>query len=165
MRAVKVWFENERIYITTDDGSTLWQSMWYYNKLCRASEEERQRFELGENGIRWDELDEDVTYESFEYDDPEPMDVPGKLQQFTLIYNKLLMKGRKEPPVREVPFFIYTNSLLRFAVIFQVFPNSRARLFFVSHKEWACTLAKEDAVTGTTIFYGTIEEIRSFGNF
>lgn len=77
MKAIKVWFEKERIYIDTDDGRTLWQSMWYYDKLCRASEEERMRFELEETGIRWKELDEDVTYESFEYEDPEPMDVPG----------------------------------------------------------------------------------------
>jgi hypothetical protein len=26
-------------------------------------------------GIRWEELDEDISIESFEYDDPEPRDV------------------------------------------------------------------------------------------
>ena len=71
MVAKKVWFENERIYIKTDDGRTLWQSMLYYQRLMNATEEQRAAYELGAFGIHWDEIDEDVSYESFEYDNPE----------------------------------------------------------------------------------------------
>ena len=72
MVAKKVWFEGERIYIETDDGRTLWQSILYYQRLRNATKEQREDYELGAFGIHWEEIDEDVSYESFEYDDPEP---------------------------------------------------------------------------------------------
>lgn len=72
MVAKKVWFEGERIYIETDDGRTLWQSVLYYQRLKNATKEQRENYELGAFGIHWEEIDEDVSYESFEYDDPEP---------------------------------------------------------------------------------------------
>jgi hypothetical protein len=72
MKATKVWFEGERIYIETDDGRTLWQSVLYYQRLLHATEEQKKDFELGVFGIHWEEIDEDISYESFEYDDPEP---------------------------------------------------------------------------------------------
>ncbi len=72
MKATEVWFEGERIYILTDDGRTLWQSMLYYQRLKNATPEERGKYELWEYGIRWEDIDEDISYESFEYDDPEP---------------------------------------------------------------------------------------------
>lgn len=72
MKATKVWFEGERIYIETDDGRTLWQSILYYQRLLHATEEQKKDFELGMFGIHWEEIDEDISYESFEYDDPEP---------------------------------------------------------------------------------------------
>lgn len=72
MKATKVWFEGERIYIETDDGRILWQSILYYQRLLHATEEQKKDFELGMFGIHWEEIDEDISYESFEYDDPEP---------------------------------------------------------------------------------------------
>lgn len=72
MKAVKVWFEDERIYIKTDDGRTLWQSILYYQRLRNATEKQREDCELGAYGIHWEELDEDISYESFEYDIKEP---------------------------------------------------------------------------------------------
>ena len=75
MTVKKVWFENGRIYIETDDGRTLWQSMLYYTRLLNASESQRQNYELGHFGIHWEDIDEDVSFESFEYDNPEPQGV------------------------------------------------------------------------------------------
>lgn len=72
MKAIFVWFEGERIYIKTDDRRTLWQSVLYYQRLRNATEEQRGNYELGAFGIHWEDIDEDVSYESFEYDDPEP---------------------------------------------------------------------------------------------
>ena len=37
-----------------------------------ASDKERSEYEINALGIRWEKLDEDVSFESFEYDDPEP---------------------------------------------------------------------------------------------
>ena len=72
MKAIKVWFEGERIYIETDDGRTLWQSILYYQRLKNATNEQRNDYELGHFGIHWEEIDEDISYESFEYENPEP---------------------------------------------------------------------------------------------
>lgn len=72
MKVKKLWFEGERIYIETEDGRTLWQSILYYDRLKNATEQQRMDYELNVFGIHWEEIDEDMSYESFEYDDPEP---------------------------------------------------------------------------------------------
>ena len=75
MIITKIWFENYRIYGLTDDGRTLWQSLLYYKRLLYATPEEREKYRIGYTGIHWRELDEDVSFESFEYDDPEPVGI------------------------------------------------------------------------------------------
>ena len=71
-RINKIWFADGRIYGQSDDGRTLWQSLLYYKRLLNATEEQRNRYEINAFGIRWEELDEDISFESFEYDNPEP---------------------------------------------------------------------------------------------
>ena len=75
MKVKKLWFTDERIYIETDEGRTLWQSILYYDRLKNATDKQRMDYELNAFGIHWEEIDEDVSYESFEYDDPEPVGV------------------------------------------------------------------------------------------
>ena len=72
MKISKIWFADDRIYGLTDDGRELWQSLLYYRRLRNATDEERANYEIDDEGIRWYDLDEDVSFESFEYDDPEP---------------------------------------------------------------------------------------------
>ena len=72
MKISKIWFANDRIYGLTDDGRELWQSLLYYRRLRNATDEERANYEIDDEGIHWYDLDEDVSFESFEYDDPEP---------------------------------------------------------------------------------------------
>ena len=72
MTIKKIWFDNNRIYGETDDGRVLWQSLLYYRRLLNASPTERENYEMDDEGIHWEDLDEDVSFESFEYDDPEP---------------------------------------------------------------------------------------------
>ena len=71
----KIWFDNGRIYGRTDDGRTLWQSLLYYKRLLYATEEQRNHYKINAYGIRWEELDEDISFESFEYDNPEPLGI------------------------------------------------------------------------------------------
>lgn len=75
MIITKIWFENDRIYGLTDDGRTLWQSLLYYRRLREAMPEEREQYRLGHFGIHWEKLDEDMSFESFEYDNPEPVGI------------------------------------------------------------------------------------------
>lgn len=72
MKVTKLWFADDRIYILTDGGETLWQSLLWYPRLKNATPEQRNRYRIDEEGIRWAEIDEDVSFESFTYDDPEP---------------------------------------------------------------------------------------------
>lgn len=72
MKIKKIWFANDRIYGETDDGRILWQSLLYYRRLKDASEEQRSKYEMDDEGIYWKELDEDVSFESFEYENPDP---------------------------------------------------------------------------------------------
>jgi len=75
MVAKKLWFADDRIYIETEDGRILWQSILYYQRLKNATDKERDNFELGAFGIHWDDIDEDVSYESFEYPNSEPVGI------------------------------------------------------------------------------------------
>lgn len=75
MEIKKIWFEDNRIYGLSDDGRTLWQSLLYYKRLLNASERQRNDYEFNGFGIHWNEIDEDVSFESFEYDNPEPQGI------------------------------------------------------------------------------------------
>lgn len=75
MIITKIWFENNRIYGLTDDGRTLWQSLLYYRHLREATLEEREQYNIGHFGIHWEKLNEDISFESFEYDNPEPVGI------------------------------------------------------------------------------------------
>ena len=72
MEIKKIRFADDRIFITTDTGKELWQSLLWYPRLHKATDEQRSHYEIDDEGIRWDELDEDVSLESFFYDNPEP---------------------------------------------------------------------------------------------
>ena len=72
MKISKIWFADDRSYGLTDDGRELWQSLLYYRRLRNATDDERANYEIDDEGIHWYDLDEDVSFESFEYDDPEP---------------------------------------------------------------------------------------------
>lgn len=71
----KPWFENEKIFIQTDDGRVLWQSLLWYSRLKNATEEERNNYRINQFGIRWESLDEDMSLESFTYEQPEPQGI------------------------------------------------------------------------------------------
>jgi len=72
MKIIKVWFSDDRIWGQTDEGRQLWQSLLYYKRLLNATDAERQHFQLTAFGIHWPDLDEDISFESFEYPNPEP---------------------------------------------------------------------------------------------
>lgn len=72
MEVTKVWFADDRIHISTNEGKTLWQSLLWYPRLKTATDAERDDYRMTVDGIRWDAIDEDVSFESFLYEEPEP---------------------------------------------------------------------------------------------
>ena len=75
MVITKIWFENDRLYGLTDEGKIVWQSLLWYKRLRNATDDERNDYEIDDEGIHWYELDEDVSFESFGYENPEPQGI------------------------------------------------------------------------------------------
>ena len=88
-KIVKLWFDEEGIYVAGEDGKTYRQSLLWYDRLRTASEEERAAYEVSSIGIHWPELDVDISFESFEYPDAEPT----KLQRFFLTHPEINVAG------------------------------------------------------------------------
>lgn len=75
MKIKKIWFADNRIYGEADNGQILWQSLLYYRRLLDATPMQRDNYEMDDEGIYWPDLDEDVSFESFEYENPEPQGI------------------------------------------------------------------------------------------
>ena len=72
MKAKKIWFEEGRIYLSTDDGRTSSLLLKAFPRLYNATDEQRQNYTLSPFGIHWEELDEDLSFEGFFAEDEKP---------------------------------------------------------------------------------------------
>lgn len=61
----KVWLTDTAVWIRTIDGKEACEEFANYQRLKFATPEQRADFELGEFGIHWKELDEDLSFEGF----------------------------------------------------------------------------------------------------
>lgn len=61
----KVWFQNDEIFIETVEGEKRSHPVKWFPRLEKATERQRQNFELSPFGIHWPELDEDLSFEGF----------------------------------------------------------------------------------------------------
>ncbi len=75
MKLTRIWFESDRIYGLREDGQTVWQSLLWYKRLRAATDAQRSEYEIDDEGIHWYSIDEDISFESFDYDDPEPQGI------------------------------------------------------------------------------------------
>lgn len=85
MKIEKIWFDGDYLYGLGDDGKVYRQSLLWYPRLRKASDEERSKYTMSTVGIHWRNLDEDVSFESFGYEDAEP----SKLQRFFLTHKEI----------------------------------------------------------------------------
>lgn len=85
MKIIKIWFKGDYLYGEDESGKTYRQSLLWYKNLRKATDEERANYTFGYDGIHWRNLDEDVSFESFAYDDAEP----SKLQRFFLSHPEI----------------------------------------------------------------------------
>lgn len=69
----KVWFDEGRIYILTDQGNTYSRPLEAFPLLLDATDQQRAKYEIGLDGddLHWDEIDEDIHISSF-FDTSEP---------------------------------------------------------------------------------------------
>lgn len=85
MKIIKIWFDDDYIYGSDEDGRTYRQSLLWYKNLLKADNVERAKYTFGLDGIHWRNLDEDISFESFAYEDAEP----SKLQRFFLTHPEI----------------------------------------------------------------------------
>ena len=85
MKIKEIWFDAEYIYGRDEDGKEYKQSLLWYPQLRQANDEERMKYTFSFSGIHWRNLDEDISFESFEYDDVEP----SGLQRFFLTHKEI----------------------------------------------------------------------------
>lgn len=81
----KIWFDSDHIYGEDENGLVHRQSLLWYPRLKAATDTERSQYRFGFDGVHWRNLDEDVSFESFGYDDAEP----SPLQKFFLTHKEL----------------------------------------------------------------------------
>ena len=88
-KLIKIWFDDEYIYGESQEGGVVKQSLLWYPNLLKASEDQRLNYKIGLTGIHWRELDEDISFESFYYDDAEP----SVMQRFFLTHPEINVAG------------------------------------------------------------------------
>jgi hypothetical protein len=64
-RALRIWLDEENLWILLTDGRQLSVPLAYFPRLLRAKPEQRGKFTTsgGGTGIHWEELDEDISVE------------------------------------------------------------------------------------------------------
>ena len=85
MKIVEIWFDADYIYGKDEVGRQFHQSLLWYPTLRAATEEERNQYTMSPSGIHWRHLDEDISFESFEYEDTEP----SPMQRFFLTHKEI----------------------------------------------------------------------------
>ena len=85
MKIKEIWFDADYIYGKDEAGKEYKQSLLWYPKLREASDDERSQYTFGMGGIHWRRLDEDISFESFGYDDAEP----SAMQRFFLVHKEI----------------------------------------------------------------------------
>ena len=104
----KFWFQDEHIHIIDQDGEEHSQSLLFYPKLMAATDEQRNECEISSIGLHWSNLDEDISFESF--DDPEPT----ALQRFFLTHRELkVTEFAKKSNINQNLLFDYINGFKR----------------------------------------------------
>jgi hypothetical protein len=73
MKVQKLWFTDELLFIETINGETFSQPLQHYPRLRRASPQQRAVWKQSCDGLHWETIDEDISFESFFYDDNDPL--------------------------------------------------------------------------------------------
>lgn len=85
----EIWFEGEFLFGRSEDNEVYKQSLLWYPELFEASEEQRNDYRFGFEGIHWPYLGVDVSFESFDYEDA----VPTPLQVFFMSHKEINISG------------------------------------------------------------------------
>lgn len=85
MKIKNIHFTDTHIVGVDESGKEWKQSLLWYPGLINATTEQRNNYEVGFDGFHWRNVDEDVSFESFFYEDAEPT----PLQRFFLTHKEI----------------------------------------------------------------------------
>jgi len=85
MKIKSIRFTDSHIIGVDESGKEWTQSLLWYPGLKNATSEQRKAYETGLDGFHWRNVDEDVSFESFFYEDAEPT----PLQRFFLTHKEI----------------------------------------------------------------------------
>lgn len=85
MKIKNIRFTDTDIIGVDESGKEWKQSLLWYPGLKNATTEQRNSYEVGFDGFHWRNVDEDVSFESFFYEDAEPT----PLQRFFLTHKEI----------------------------------------------------------------------------
>ncbi len=85
MKIIEIWFDSEYIYGKDESGQIHRQSLLWYPHLKEADDAVRRNYSVGFGGFHWRDLDEDISFESFFYEDADPT----PLQRFFLTHKEI----------------------------------------------------------------------------
>ena len=89
IRITNIEFTPDHIIGWAEDGRRLSQSLLWYKDLMSANEQVRNDYTILSEGIFWNQLDVQISFESFEYPDAEPT----PLQKFFLTHPEINVTG------------------------------------------------------------------------
>lgn len=64
-KVVKVWLTDTEVWIRTSDGTELCEKFSEFPRLKYATLKQRNNFTLSNEGIHWNDIDEDLCFEGF----------------------------------------------------------------------------------------------------
>jgi len=64
-KVIRVWIDKNSIFVQTDKGKTYSRLFDDFPLLRKATPTQRADFQWGKIGIRWDKIDEDLSYNGF----------------------------------------------------------------------------------------------------
>ena len=70
---VKFSIDKNKLFLYTGDKGVLTQSLNDYPRLKNATNEQKTKWKLSNIGIHWEEIDEDISFESFLYEKDDPL--------------------------------------------------------------------------------------------
>ena len=76
---VRISFDEENVLLCAEDRAVYAQPLSDYPRLSKATSEQRANWKLSNIGIHWEEIDEDVSFESFFYEKDDPLVVKAGL--------------------------------------------------------------------------------------
>lgn len=85
MKIKKIYFTDIHIVGVDDSGKEWTQSLLWYPGLLNATLAQREDYETGLDGFHWRNVNEDISFESFFYEDSEPT----PMQRFFLTHREL----------------------------------------------------------------------------